>query len=92
MRDKRYFPESARRSVTFQQIVEEAEEATQKAHQLKYGDKRRFRDYRWGILKQWFTGRAAASITGRGDRREAQRALQDRCDQEPIPGGLVQGL
>jgi integrase len=73
--EKRYFPERAARSVTFKQIIDAACEATKRAHALKYHGARRFRDYRYGIISDWFADRAAASITP----EEIESKLHEHC-------------
>ena len=73
--EKRYFPEKLRRNVSFEHIIDDALEATRRAHALKYGDRRRFRDYRWGVIKEWFKERAAGSITP----EEIELRLHEHC-------------
>src|SRR5262249_6593015 len=46
VREGRLFPELARRSTSFTEIVQDALEQSQKQHSLKYAGARRFRDYR----------------------------------------------
>ena len=61
--------------MTLRQIIDAAFEATKRAHMLKYHGARRFRDYRYGIISEWFKGRAAGNITP----EEIETKLDEHC-------------
>lgn len=75
VREGQYFPAIARARISFEEIIDDALESTRAAHTRKYEGSRRFRDYRYGIIRRWFPGRAAASIPA----AELQTRLTDHA-------------
>src|SRR6516162_8590284 len=62
-REGKCFPDAVARRTTWEQIVDDALRATEKKHQLKFAGARPFADFRWRVIRPWFAGRLAASIT-----------------------------
>ena len=62
VREMRFFPEQANRGTSFEEIITAALEKSKIDHQRRYSGKKRFRDYRYGIICNWFPNRLASSI------------------------------
>src|SRR2546425_10979979 len=63
VREKRYFPASAQRGgVTFDEVIEHAIKTARAEFEKKHPGKK-FRPYRYKIVKTWFAGRKAHSVT-----------------------------
>src|SRR6266704_3354547 len=70
----RFDPAQARRAVIFDELVKDAVTRGQEAFQLKYPTKK-FYEGRYNIIREWFTGRKARSITP----QEIIEKLAGRC-------------
>jgi len=78
----RFFPEMARRSVTWDEIVKDAREANRTRHALKYRGAKRFRDRRYAAEVVPVATRSVDHAAR--NTNEARRAREVGGDVQPV--------